>query len=474
MLDFIFKKGILILGGVFLLFSFVSGIFAEEFECKDYGDRNLSQQESDKVLEICDKEKEEYIGKLKNVRGEKSGIENQISQLDIEISISQSYINQKTVKANRLKRDTKLTKDDIEALSKEQKKINDSLKALIFQRNQIEGNTFVEALLSKKTLSEFFDDINTASFVEKRIYDQIKKTKQEKDDLERLTLELEERESLERELVQSRRLESEKIKNNKEEKNRLLSILKKDEGWLVGEIENKEKVKRKILARQFSVASGEKVTFGEAYNIIEPYKDDLGMDTAFVLAILFQESGYERRVGGEIVGNIGENIGQCTYKQKNPCGSNEVMKSTQQPYFENLMNDLGISAIKQKVSCPICRDGSYGGAMGPAQFMPATWDGVRKSVAKIVGKDYKKLSPFENRDAFVSSGVLLKWNYYSSHCQKYSRDYSYIRSKKALLEKCAAAKYYAGGNWFKHRNGYAESVHLRANRFREDIKTLNS
>jgi hypothetical protein len=34
--------------------------------------------------------------------------------------------------------------------------------------------------------------------------------------------------------------------------------------------------------------------------------------------------------------------------------------------------------------------------------------------------------------------------------------------------------YYAGGNWFKFRMTYGESVLKRANRFREDIKTLNS
>jgi membrane-bound lytic murein transglycosylase B len=48
------------------------------------------------------------------------------------------------------------------------------------------------------------------------------------------------------------------------------------------------------------------------------------------------------------------------------------MSTSQKTAFVKLMSGLGIKPEKQKVSCPICRDGSYGGAMGPAQFMPTT------------------------------------------------------------------------------------------------------
>jgi membrane-bound lytic murein transglycosylase B len=48
------------------------------------------------------------------------------------------------------------------------------------------------------------------------------------------------------------------------------------------------------------------------------------------------------------------------------------MRSSQKSNFEKIMADLGINPSKQKVSCPITSDGSYGGAMGPAQFMPNT------------------------------------------------------------------------------------------------------
>ena len=229
---------------------------------------------------------------------------------------------------------------------------------------------------------------------------------------------------------------------------------------------NKEKIKQEILRRKFTLASGAKVTFGEAYGIIRPYRKSLSIDPAFVLAVLFQESGNKGRIGG--------NIGRCYYNQKNPCGKNKVMSPKQAPMFIKIMQGLGQDPAKQKVSCPICRDGSYGGAMGPAQFMPATWMAIRAKAAKIIGKKAEHMSPFTNHDAFIAAASLLKTNYYSQSCANYAAKYKHIQSTKILRERCAAAMYYAGpGNWYKYRMSYGESVVRRANKFREDIRILN-
>jgi hypothetical protein len=255
-------------------------------------------------------------------------------------------------------------------------------------------------------------------------------------------LELEERELVERELAEGKKRESSKIRKNKSYKKELLNILKKEEGGIISKIENIEDSKKKILSRKFSVASGAKVSFGEAFNIINPYKKKLAIDPAFVLAILFQESGWGGKIGG--------NIGQCFYNDKNSHGNPkngfEVMKKSQQIAFLKIMSDLKLNVKKQKISCPISKDGAFGGAMGPAQFMPQTWFGTRKKAAKIIGKTAEEMSPFENRDAFITSAVLLKQNYYSKSCSNYSKKYRHISSDRTLRERCAASMYYAGGN----------------------------
>jgi hypothetical protein len=106
--------------------------------------------------------------------------------------------------------------------------------------------------------------------------------------------------------------------------------------------------------------------------------------------------------------------------------------------------------------------------------MPNTWMEVRSQAAGYLGMNPEDMSPFINRDSFVASATYLRNHYYSRSCSNYAEKYSHIRSKKSLREKCAAARYYAGGNWWNFRNTYGESVQNRANQFRQDIETLEN
>lgn len=363
--------GYIFIGISLLLAFFVISFTPTEAAVKcdlDSVNKASNETEAAAVRAACDAEIQVAKSALAKKQGETSGVKYEIQKLDQEMKLSQLYINQKLAVANRLKKNINTTENDIKGLNSDLEKVNESLKALIFQRSQTEANTALEAILSKKTISEFFEDNDTSRFVEAKISDEIERVKNERDSLQRLTIELEEKESVERDLADERKIETIKIEKNKQYKDELLGILKKEEGGLKTTISNKEKAKQAILAKVFTVASGDKVSFGEAYGIINPYKKALGMDPAFVLAILFQESGFGGKIGG--------NIGRCTYNQKNSNGNvthgYTVMKKNQQANFLAIMSGIGGDANTQKISCPIPSDGSYGGAMGPAQFMPNT------------------------------------------------------------------------------------------------------
>jgi hypothetical protein len=144
------------------------------------------------------------------------------------------------------------------------------------------------------------------------------------------------------------------------------------------------------------------------------------------------------------------------------------MSDTQKPYYLEIMSNIGLNADTSPVSCAICRDGNYGGAMGPAQFMPETWTGIVKRVSNIIGVSYP--SPFENSAAFTASAVLLKDN--QDRCKS-------AFTKRNDIWACAASKYYGGLNLkgSKLTNfmyyGYGSSVLKRALQFEKDIDTLN-
>ena len=317
-------------------------------------------------------------------------------------------------------------------------------------------------------ISDFFDDLNNYSAIELNLNKNLDEFVKLKNEAEEQKSELAERTAREQELKAQKEQEVVLVNSKKLERSILLSKAKKEQEKYEKLIAEKEAIKAKIRNRIFKVASGEKISFGDALSLIEPFEKALGIDAAFLLAVLFQESGHKGKIGG--------NIGQCKYNQPNPHGTAkngyQVMSKSQQSAFLKIMKGIGKDPAQTPVSCPIPSDGAYGGAMGPAQFMPTTWLAIRNAAAKILGKSPESLSPFSNQDAFIASGVYLRDLYYSKGCRDYANKYAHIAPRKTLQERCAASKYYAGGAWWKYRFKYGESVVRRANKFRADIATL--
>jgi membrane-bound lytic murein transglycosylase B len=187
-----------------------------------------------------------------------------------------------------------------------------------------------------------------------------------------------------------------------------------------------------IRSRLFTLLGGGQMSFGQAYQFAKFAGSATGVRPAFLLAILDHESA------------LGRNVGQCSY--------HTAMNPKDQPTFLAITAALGIDPEKQKVSCPNA-DGIYGGAMGPAQFIPSTWQNYSSRVQAIVGHSP---SPWNNQDAFVAAAL-------------------YVRDAGANVdERMAAAKYYCGGNWNRYvcTNVYGQRVVDKAASFQNDIDLI--
>jgi membrane-bound lytic murein transglycosylase B len=74
------------------------------------------------------------------------------------------------------------------------------------------------------------------------------------------------------------------------------------------------------------------------------------------------------------------------------------------PVFLSMTVELGFNAYKTAVSCPVANIKGYGGAMGPAQFIPSTWKIFASRLKDVLGS---VANPWAPRDAFMASGMFL-------------------------------------------------------------------
>ena len=125
--------------------------------------------------------------------------------------------------------------------------------------------------------------------------------------------------------------------------------------------------------------------------------------------------------------------------------------------FKAITAELGLDPDTTPVSCPM-RDKKtgeqigWGGAMGPAQFIPSTWMGYRAKVSALTGKP---ADPWDIRDDFIASAIKLAADGATSENGEWA----------------AAMRYFSGSTNEKFRF-YGDNVILLAEKYEADIAEL--
>lgn len=392
-------------------------------------------------LEEYEKQIREYEKTVLLYQQKGNTLQAEVDRLRSKISSINGQINQINQTLNSLNGQIQTTSSRITDTQERITRGREALAGIVRRVNKDDEKGLIEILLENQNLSDFFVDVNDLALVQENLKETLDDLDILREDLitqkELLALEKSDVEVLKLYQVKQRQ----EVEGAKAEQDQLLAVTKGQEATYQTLLRETEATAAQIRARIFRLLGGGQMTFEEAYDFAKFAEQRTGVRAALILAVLDRESA------------LGRNVGQCTYHTAMAPGPPKSRRDDVTPFLA-ITEKLGLDPETTLVSCPIVADGAYGGAMGPAQFIPTTWVAYEARVEAVTGS--RPASPWRNLDAFVASGLYLK------------------DSGGATNELAAAARYYCGGNWQRSvcTNVYGAAVIRRAAQIQQDIDIL--
>ncbi|MFA6428713.1 MAG: hypothetical protein WCW02_04220 [Candidatus Buchananbacteria bacterium] len=404
--------------------------------------------ELERQLQAIEQEIVQYQQQLTTTQAQKNTLNNKIKELKTKQTGLTLQIKQKNLQLKKLEGQLTQTQEQLE---KNQKKSLDLHEQLVLTTRQLflfDQYSWLDIFVSVKSFSEFYNYLHAYDVLSDKVTKLVAQlqevTGQLKDQKQNLLDQKEEQQNY----ISIINLQQSQLTSNLKDQNSLLQQTKGQEANYQAILEQTKKRAAEIRGRIYSLFGvTTQVTFGEAVQIANWTAKQTGVRAAFLLAVLTQES------------NLGKNVGTCNRVGDPPeKGWQVIMKPErdQKPFLQ-ITEELGLDPDVTPVSCPM-RDKNgnqigWGGAMGPAQFIPSTWLGYRSKVAALTGKT---ANPWDIRDAFVAAAIKLKAD----------------GAGTVSGEWAAAMKYFSGSTNTAFRF-YGDNVVAVAKQYQQDIDDLN-
>ncbi len=417
---------------------------------------NSSQSDKDfcrNELVNIERQLEELLNKQKEQQKDTSTLKGAVDSLNAEIKTLQTKVKARSLAIANLKVSINEKSSKIATLEEKIDKQHESIAQLLRNTNDFDNENLVHLLLSDSSLSGFYADLESYASIKESVKKSVDEIRGVKTETEQEKKQLEEKRNAETDAKASLESTQKKVAQAEAEKKKLLSISKNKEAEYKKLAAEKKAQADRIRSALFNLAGiSTKIEFGTALEYANSVSKQTGIEPAFLLAILTQESNLGSNVGQCYLTNTetGEGVGKNTGK----VFSNVMKPSRDVGPFLDITNRLGFNAFKTAVSCPIAGVAGWGGAMGPAQFIPSTWKLFESRLESALGH---YANPWSPRDAFMASGMYLT-------------DLGAVGDSVSAQNR-AACKYYGSGG---STCSYGKSVQKLKAKIQDDIDLLQA
>ncbi|MFT5280736.1 MAG: peptidoglycan hydrolase CwlO-like protein [Flavobacteriaceae bacterium] len=388
---------------------------------------------------------------LSGQKNQSTSITSEINRLRSDINATKTKINYRNTQIKKLKNEIGGKENTIKKFQTTIAEKKVSLGKLLRRTYQLEEQDFLYVIMGSESVSDFYFDTDSYISIKRSLGDSIDELGVAKISTEEQKVLLEKKREEEADVKAELERAKNKVESVKKEQDGLLAVSKSKEKTYEQVIADRRARASSIRAALFELRGQNGIPFGTALDFAQSAGKKTGVRAALILAILKQES------------NLGKNVGTCnrpgdarTWKTIMP-GPGQSWRDDQAA-FVRITTKLGISPDGQALSCPLS-SGGWGGAMGPSQFIPSTWEGYEKRVANAVGVSIA--DPWNPRHAIMATAL------YMSDLGAGAQTYT--------AEREAACKYYSGRGCSAPnvKNAfYGNAVATRANAMQEKIDFL--
>lgn len=432
-------------GFIFFLLVFAFSVWAEEkkaagtngakYQTVPGGEGNVTE-----IIQRIQELEEEIRGYRKFIQEaikNKSTLGGEIEILDAKIDKTELEIERVNLLIQETEEEIRAKQEEIARLKEKIKNERDYLRGLLRTLYEKEEVGLVEILLSSDSFSEFFGDLSNVSSVQGAIQKTLVEVKRLRDELQEEERALRGERNMQLEYKGLVMVQKGSLEVAKEEKERLLRETRGREAEYQKRLSFSSNDLSRIRKELYQLTGfGISIQFEEAFARVGPVADKTGVRAALLLAILKKESDWGLNVGRGV-----------WYNDMHPRDWDAFLVITKK---------LGLDPDTTPVSAK--PDYGWGGAMGPAQFLPSTWISYEERVAQVTG--HNPPSPWDLDDALAAAGIKLAAA--GADSQKFEDEWR------------ASMIYFAGSNWENPAFGfYGDSVLDLANFYQEQINILS-
>ena len=395
---------------VWIGISFLGALAAPEaLTAQTVGEQEVSarQRELQRSLDQIEADIAEQQKILDARRLESASLARDVAILDAEIRKSQLAIEARDLTIGKLTGEIGVRETTIGDLTEKMLREKESLAQLIRKTDQIDNTSLVEIVLGNQDLSEFFEDLDSFTNIKASLQESFREIEGTKVVTQNEKRSLEDRRTEELRLKELQVLEQQKVERQEREKAQLLEVSRGIEAGYQAIISVKQQSAAQIRAQLFALRGSSAISFGRALELANGASKLTGVRPALILGVIQEET------------RLGEFLGNGNWRT-------DMHPTRDQPIFQQIMAELGLDPD----SVPVSAAPSYGwgGAMGPAQFIPSTWILYKDRIAQVTG--HNPPNPYDPFDAFTASALLLA-------------DNGADRGTRAA-ERLAALRYFAG------------------------------